>query len=56
MKNAPVPSKGEDFLDEAIVAELERALAASRADIAAGRFVIESPEAHVARILNKVGP
>lgn len=30
--------------------ELEAALAESRADIAAGRFVKESPEAHVKRI------
>ena len=44
---------GEDFLDEAVIAELERALAASRDDIAAGRFVIESPAAHVARITQR---
>ena len=56
MTKASVPSEGEDFLDEAIIAELERALAESRADIAAGRFVIESPDAHVARILKKVAP
>ena len=30
--------------------ELEAALAESRADIAAGRFVTESPAAHVARV------
>lgn len=30
--------------------ELEAALAESRADIAAGRFVIESPAAHLARL------
>jgi PHD/YefM family antitoxin component YafN of YafNO toxin-antitoxin module len=30
--------------------ELEAALAETRADIAAGRFVQESPEAHLARI------
>ena len=30
--------------------ELEAALAESRADIAAGRFVVESPEAHLARL------
>jgi len=30
--------------------ELEAALAESRADLAAGRFVQESPEAHLARI------
>lgn len=56
MKKATVPSEGDDFLDAAIIAELERALAVSQADIAAGRFVVESPEAHVARILNKVAP
>ena len=33
--------------------ELEAALAQSRADIAAGRFVIESPQAHVDRILGR---
>lgn len=31
--------------------ELEAALAESRADIAAGRFVDESPEAHVKRLM-----
>lgn len=30
--------------------ELEAALAQSRADVAAGRFVHESPEAHLARL------
>ncbi len=30
--------------------ELEAALAATRADLAAGRFVKESPEAHLARL------
>ncbi len=30
--------------------ELEAALAESQADIAAGRFVVESPAAHVARL------
>jgi predicted transcriptional regulator len=30
--------------------ELDAALAQSRADIAAGRFVVESPEAHLARL------
>ncbi|MBK1695399.1 prevent-host-death protein [Chromatium weissei] len=30
--------------------ELDAALAATRADLAAGRFVIESPEAHLARM------
>ncbi|MGP1630616.1 MAG: hypothetical protein ACTS5V_11800 [Giesbergeria sp.] len=30
--------------------ELEAALAQSRADVAAGRFVQESPEAHLARL------
>ncbi|HEU4708857.1 MAG TPA: type II toxin-antitoxin system Phd/YefM family antitoxin [Methylophilaceae bacterium] len=30
--------------------ELEAALAEARADLAAGRFVKESPEAHVARL------
>ena len=30
--------------------ELEAALAQSRADMAAGRFVQESPEAHLARL------
>lgn len=30
--------------------ELEAALAESRADLAAGRFVEESPEAHLARL------
>ena len=30
--------------------DLETALAQTRADLAAGRFVIESPEAHVARL------
>jgi hypothetical protein len=30
--------------------ELDAALAQSRADIAAGRFVIESPEAHLAKL------
>jgi hypothetical protein len=30
--------------------ELEAALAQTDADLAAGRFVIESPEAHVARL------
>ena len=54
MKKVSVPLQNDDFLDDAIIAELERALAASRADIAAGRFVIEAPAAHVARILNKV--
>ena len=33
--------------------ELEAALAQSRADIAAGRFVTESPQAHVDRILGR---
>ena len=33
--------------------ELEAALAQSRADIAAGRFVRESPQAHVDRILGR---
>jgi len=33
--------------------ELEAALAQSRADIAAGRFVIEPPQAHVDRILGR---
>jgi PHD/YefM family antitoxin component YafN of YafNO toxin-antitoxin module len=33
--------------------ELEAALAQSRADIAAGRFVVESPQAHVDRILGR---
>ena len=56
MKRTSVTSEGDDFLDEAIIAELERALAESRKDVAAGRFVIESPEAHVSRILNKVAP
>ena len=56
MKKAPSLPVGEDFLDEAVIAELERALAESRKDIAAGRFVSESPEAHVARILKKVAP
>lgn len=50
MKKAAVPPEGDDVLDEAIIADLERALAESRADVAAGRFVIESPAAHVARI------
>ncbi len=31
--------------------ELEAALAQSRADLAAGRFVKDSPEAHLARVL-----
>ncbi|MEO7399297.1 MAG: hypothetical protein ABIV07_00805 [Polaromonas sp.] len=30
--------------------ELEAALAQSRADLAAGRFVLESPEAHLVRL------
>jgi hypothetical protein len=30
--------------------ELDAALAQSRADIAEGRFVVESPEAHLARL------
>ena len=30
--------------------ELEAALAQSQADLAAGRFVVESPEAHIARV------
>jgi hypothetical protein len=30
--------------------ELDAALAQSQADLAAGRFVVESPEAHVARV------
>lgn len=30
--------------------ELEAALAQTQADIAAGRFVVESPEAHLARL------
>jgi hypothetical protein len=34
--------------------ELEAALAQSRADIAAGRFVRESPQAHVDRILGRI--
>lgn len=33
--------------------ELEAALAQSRADIAAGRFVIESPQYHVDRIMGR---
>jgi hypothetical protein len=33
--------------------ELEAALAQSRADLAAGRFVKESPQAHVKRIKKK---
>ena len=33
--------------------ELEAALAQSRANIVAGRFVIESPQAHVDRILGR---
>ncbi len=33
--------------------ELATALAESQADLAAGRFVIESPEAHVARVTSK---
>ncbi len=33
--------------------ELEAALAQSRADIEAGRFVVESPQAHVDRILGR---
>jgi PHD/YefM family antitoxin component YafN of YafNO toxin-antitoxin module len=33
--------------------ELEAALAQSRADVAAGRFVVESPQAHVDRILGR---
>ena len=33
--------------------ELEAALAQSHADIAAGRFVIESPQAHVDRIMGR---
>ena len=33
--------------------ELETALAQSRADIAAGRFVRESPQAHVDRVLGR---
>ena len=33
--------------------ELEAALAQSRADIAEGRFVIESPQAHVDRIMGR---
>ena len=53
MKKTSVASEGDDFLDEAIIAELERALAESREDIAAGRFVIESPAAHVARITQR---
>ena len=53
MKKASVTSEGEEFLDEAIIDELERALAQSRDDIAAGRFVIESPAAHVARITQR---
>ena len=32
--------------------ELEAALAETRADLAAGRFVQESPERHVARVTN----
>jgi hypothetical protein len=34
--------------------ELEAALAESRADIAAGRFVVESPAEHVKRVTAKV--
>ena len=56
MKKTSVLAEGEEFLDEAIIADLERALAESREDIAAGRHVIESPAAHVARILNKAAP
>lgn len=56
MKKATVPSEGDDFLDEASIAELERTLAQSREDTAAGHFVLESPAAHVARIPNKVAP
>lgn len=33
--------------------ELEAALAQSHADIAAGRFVVESPQAHADRILGR---
>jgi PHD/YefM family antitoxin component YafN of YafNO toxin-antitoxin module len=33
--------------------ELEAALAQSHADIAAGRFIVESPQAHVDRILGR---
>ena len=36
--------------------ELEAALAQSRADVAAGRFVIESPQAHVDRVLGRTKP
>lgn len=50
MKNPSVPSEEEDFLDEAVIVDLERALVESRKDIAEGRFVIESPGAHVDRI------
>ena len=56
MTKAKVQSERDGYLDETIIAELERALADSREDVAAGRFVIESPEAHVARILNENAP
>ena len=36
--------------------ELEAALAESRADIAAGRFVVESPARHVARLQTMIAP
>jgi hypothetical protein len=34
--------------------ELEAALAESRAEVAAGRYVIESPQAHLARLQSKI--
>ena len=56
MKNLLVQTSSEEFLDETTISDLEYALAQSREDIAAGRFVVETPAAHVARILNKVAP
>ena len=56
MKKTAVLTEGKEFLDEEIIADLEFALAESREDIAAGRFVVESPEAHVARIVMDITP
>ena len=56
MTKTSVLTEGKEFLDEAIIANLELALAESREDIAAGRFFVESPEAHVARIVMDIAP
>jgi hypothetical protein len=59
------PAKNFCVLNESVSAELHRslwerdtlkAMRESREDVAAGRFVVESPAAHVARILKEDTP